>query len=58
MKHSSKIYRNIKGVRYEQLTHNPDLFAELIAESKAMGLKYRMINNGTELIREVKNDKK
>lgn len=54
MKQSVKIYRNIKGVRFEQLTSNPELFAELKKEAKALGLKCRLINNGTELIREVK----
>ena len=58
MKHSSKIYRNIKGVRFEQLTSNPELFAELRAEAKALGLKCRLINKGTELVREVKDEKK
>ena len=54
MKQSIKIYRNIKGVRFEQLTSNPLSFEQLIEESKSLNLKYRMINNGTELIREVK----
>ncbi len=38
----------------EQITSNPLLFNAAKKEAKSKGLKYRLINNGTELIREIK----
>lgn len=53
MKQSSKIYRNIKGVRFEQLTSNPELFKDLKKECKSKGKKFRIVNG--EFLTEVHN---
>lgn len=52
MKQSIKIYRNINGVKFEQLTSNPELFAELKNECKAEGKKFRIVKG--EFLKEVK----
>ncbi len=43
LKHSSKMYRNIKGRRYEQYTSNPDLFQHCKEAAKNLGLKTKII---------------
>lgn len=55
-KHSSLSYRNIKGVRYESTTSNPDDFETVKKECKEAGLKFRMVNTtcGPEIFVEVK----
>lgn len=53
MKQSIKMYRNIKGVYYQQWTFDSSLFDECKKECKELGLKYRIING--EFFREVKN---
>lgn len=53
VKYSIDCYRNIKGVRYEHYTSNPDEFAEVKQVAKELGLKIRTIKG--ELFREVKD---
>jgi len=43
VKDSCDMYRNIKGVHYEQLTADGGLFEELKAEAKSKGLRTKII---------------
>jgi len=53
VKDSCYMYRNIKGVRYEQLTADTSQFVKEKLEAKAKGLKTRIIVG--ELFVEVKS---
>lgn len=52
LKQSINMFRNIKGVRYENYTWDTSLFDALKMECKKEGLRFRIIND--EFFREVK----
>lgn len=51
-KHSTEIYRTIKGVKFTQETSNPDEFERLKNECKEKGLRFRIVNG--EFLKEAK----
>jgi hypothetical protein len=52
VKDSLNMYRNIKGIYYQQWTCDNTIFEEEKKKAKELGLKCRLING--ELFREVK----